>query len=134
LTPVTSNNNGNEMIANWYTTDFLNKELNFLVTFYHSADGYEECKSKTMIHEIINDSTFIRCGNYMVINNDTLNAFENLSGYFNMTDKKGLKLFEYKGQEYDFPIFERLENTFYIELILSDNKIIKDSCVVKIIK
>jgi hypothetical protein len=134
LTPVTSIDNGNEKIGNWYVTDFLNNELNFEVTFYFSADGYEECKTKTMIHEIMRDSTFIRCGNDMVIGNDTLKAYESLTKYFRISETTGHRLFEYDGQEYGFPIFERLENTFYVDFILSDNKVLKDSCVVKILQ
>ena len=134
LTPVTINNNGNEKIGDFYKTDFSEKELIFEVTLTYSADGYEECKTKTMIHEIKNDSTFISCGNDMVIVNDTLKAYENLSKYFRQSETKGHRLFEYNAQEFNFPIFEQLENTFYIEFILTDNKVLKDSCVLKIIQ
>jgi hypothetical protein len=134
LTPVSYYNTGNEKIGDYYKTDFFDKELNFNVMHFYAADGYEECKTKIMIHEIINDSTFICCGNYLVIGTDTVKAFKNLSKYFQLSETKGSRLFKYNGQDYDFPIFERSENTFYVEFLLSDNKVLKDSCVVKIIQ
>jgi hypothetical protein len=132
LTPVTIENNGNERIGDWYVTDFFENELNFETTFYFSADGYEECKSKTMIHEIIKDSIHISCDRFMVIDNDTLFGYSNLKDYFDITESSGHMLLSYKKQEFNFPLFEQQENTFNLEVTLSDNKILKDSCIVKI--
>lgn len=132
LTPVTSINNGNEMIENWYVADFLENELNLEVTFYSSADGYEECKSKTRIHDVVRDSIFINCDNYLIIGNDTVSSYSSLTKYFNLNETKGHYLFEYSDRNYNFPTFEYPENTFYIEVLLSDNQILIDSCVVKI--
>ncbi len=130
--PVTLTDNGNENIGDWYITDFLDKELNFETTFYFSADGYEECKSQTMIHEIINDSIHISCDRFMIIDNDTLLSYSNLKNYFDITETPGHMLFSYKKKEFSFPLFEQPENTFNIKITLSDNKIIEDSCIVKI--
>lgn len=132
LKPVTMENNANERIGNWYVTDFFENELNFETTFYYSADGYEECKSKTMIHEIDNDSIHISSDRFMVVENDTLLSYSNLKDYFDITKTSGHILFRYKKQEFNFPLFEQQENTFNIEITLSDNKILKDSCIVKI--
>lgn len=132
LEPVTMINNGNEMIFNWYTTDFFNHEYNFALRLYYSRDGYEVCKSVTNINEIVEDSIFLSCSNFMVINNDTINAHENLSSYFTKSSTNGY-LLKYK-TENGTPIFEKSENTFYINLLLSDHQVFKDSCVVKIIQ
>jgi len=136
LAPVTSVNNGNEMIGDWYTTYFLNNELNLATTLYYSKDGYGfgVCETITWIHEIIEDSIFISCGNYLIINNDTIKAHENLKKYFKQLETDGRLLYEYNKQENGFPRFEQSENTFYIEVLLTDNTVLKDSCVVKIIQ
>jgi hypothetical protein len=134
LTPVTMIYNGNDKIGDYYKTYFIDKELIFDATLIYSVDGYEECKTKTMIHEIFNDSTTICCGNRLIIGNDTLEAYTNLIRYFDLLEKKGRRLLKYKVQEFDFPLFEHLENTFYLKFLLSDNQILKDSCVVKIIQ
>ncbi len=132
FTPVTITDNGNEQIGNWYVTDFLKNELNFETTFYFSADGFEECKSKTMIHKIIKDLIYIGCDNFIIIDKDTIEKHSNLKNYFEITETSGHMLFNYKKAEFDFPLFEQNENTFNIEIFLSDNKVLKDSCIVKI--
>ncbi len=134
LTPVTATNNGNEMIGNWYSTHFFNHEYNFAARLYYTRDGYEECKSVTEINKVVEDSIFLCCDNDIVIHNDTIKALENLSSYFKHSLTNGHLLLEYKNVENGIPSFERSENTFYIEVLLSDYKVIKDSCVVKIIR
>lgn len=132
LTPVSSVNNGSERIGDYYTTDYFDNEINLHATLISSADGYEECKSKTRIHEVVTDSIILRCGNDMVIGEDTLKAFSNLIQYFSISLRKGNILFNYNSMDYSFPEFESVETTFHIELKLSDSKVLKDSCLVRI--
>lgn len=134
VSPVTLENNGNERIGDWYITDFLENELNFETTFHFSADGYEVCRSKIRIHELETDSTNISCQSNVVIENDTVQQLTNLINYFDLIETSGHMLFTYKSKEYDFPHFEQQETIFYFKFTLSDNQILKDSCVVKIIQ
>lgn len=134
ITPVTSINNGNRMIEGWYATDFLKDELNFEISFIYSADGYETCKSTTMIHEVVKDSIYLSCENAIYIGNEVLKENTNLIKYFDIAEKRGHMLFKFNKHVFRFPVFEQEENTFHVKFLLSDNKILRDSCIVKIIQ
>lgn len=132
LYPVTKSITNNEKFGDWYQTDFFNQELNFYIQYISSQDGYEECKSVTMIHEILNDSTKIYCSNDVIINQDTIKSNVNLKKYFITIDPKGSTLFSYDKLNYNFPLFTKSYNTFKLQIKLSDNTIMTDSCIVKI--
>ena len=133
VTPVSAINNGNEGYKGWYIADFLDNEMNFQVHFYLDASHlYSECKTMTMIHEILKDSINICTNKYLIVANDTVRGKSNLFKYFTVMEYKGLFILKYNKESYVFPKFEKPENTFYITIKLSDNTQLTDSCVVRI--
>lgn len=133
LHPVTKKPQPNsEVIEGWNKTDSFENELNFLVNFIYSADGYEGCKTKTMIHEIVKDSTLIFSSSLVVIGSDTIPPKSNLYDYFNLKEGNGHYILEYDKAKYPFPKFEMPANKFFVELLLTDSKTLIDSALVTI--
>lgn len=133
LHPVTKKPQSNsEVIEGWNKTDNFEKELNFLINFIYSADGYEGCKSKTMIHEIVKDSTLIFSSSEVVIGGDTVPSKSNLYDYFILKEFNGHYILEYNKARYPFPTFEMPFNKFFVELLLTDSKTLIDSAVVTV--
>lgn len=131
LYSVSQVKNTNESFDGWYQTDFFNDDFALLALFIYSADGYENCKSKTMIHSIVNDSTIIYCNSSLVVGNDTLTPKTNLNYLFELIEKKGHNIYRYDNSRYSFPKFDKSTNTFTLILKLNDNKVFTDSCVVR---
>ena len=128
---VTLKKTNHERIGDWYKTDFCNNELNLLVVYIYSADGYEECKSKIMIHSIVFDSTLIYCSSDLIIGSENVKINDNLLKYFKQIDYKGYTVFKYDTSQYRFPSFKDSTNMFKIFIKFTDNQVLSDSCIIK---
>ncbi len=131
LTSVTKDKTNHEKIGKFYKTDFNKNELIFLVKYIYSADGYEECRSKSMIHSILKDSTIIYCSNSVIIGKDTIQPYENLYKYFTLSDYTGYSVYEFDTSSNQFPKFKDSSNMFKLILRLSDNRMLVDSCIIR---
>lgn len=132
LCTVTKEKTNHEKIGKFYKTDFNKNELIFLVKYIYSADGYEECKSTSMIHSILKDSTIIYCSNSLIIGKDTIQPNENIYKYFKLSDYTGYSVYEFDTISNQFPKFNDSNNMFKLILRLSDNQILVDSCIIRL--
>lgn len=133
LRGVTKNSNSNREINGWYETEYLGNELNFWIVYAYSSDGYEECKSKTRIHELIKSDTKITCSGRLIIGNDTLISNTNLYNYFKLIGLgEGNDILQYNSTTYPFPKFETPTNNFKVEIPLTDGKTISGTKLISV--